>query len=189
MEFRSLDIQGLQHMEVISTQLSNFEEVAAQRDVRITETIQTTLRAQETYQTKQQVTQTVVDNVEPIKSWMESSVISHLADQKKTLESFETSAQLNLSYRHEEVSSIKALSDAVSSFGSQLAELQASISKTIETGEIYSCRTLIGIEEAFVLNDCVFCGADFGNCDWSTPWYAFGACPFFRQLRRRASTY
>lgn len=169
-------------MQDLSTQLSNFEDVAAQRDVLLTETIQTTLRTQETFQTKQQVTQTVVDNVEPLKSWMESSVVSRLADQKKTLERVETSAQLNISYRQEEVSSIKALSDAVSSLGSQLAELQASFFKRIETGEIYSCRTLIGIEEAFVLDDCVFCGADFGNCDWRTRGthlvldHSFGSC-------------
>lgn len=169
-------------MQDLSTQLSNFEEVAAQRDVLLTETIQTTLRTQETYQTKKQVTQTVVDNVEPLKSWMESSVVSPLADQKKTLERVETSAQLNISYRQEEVSSIKALSDAVSSLGSQLAELQASILKPKETGETYSCRTLIGIEEAFVLDDCVFCGADLGNCDWRTRGthlvldHSFGSC-------------
>jgi hypothetical protein len=96
------------------------------RDIEMTNTLE---RYSTAFATQETISQTVSERIEPLKSWMESSVASPLAEQ---LERVETSTRVSVTYSRQGSEGMRALSDAVSSMGSQLDRLQEMASKGFE---------------------------------------------------------
>jgi hypothetical protein len=169
---RSLSLLGLTELGLLNGHIQNLERTQESRDIETTKTLD---RYSTALATQEIISQTVSDMIEPLKSWMESSVASPLAEQ---LERVETSTRASVTYSRQGSEGMKALSDAVSSMGSQLSKLHEMVSKGfgdtrppkgIRLILEYSCNTIHGIEQAFVDDKCVYCGQFFrcvGPIDW-----------------------
>jgi hypothetical protein len=134
------------------------------------------------FATQETISQTISEKVEvdPLKFWMEDFIVSPLAQQ---LERVETSTRVSVTYSREGSENLKALSDAVSSLGTQISQLQKMVSEGLRRSSSmtssdmdseepenaasplmdyeYSCHAIIGIEETFVKDMCVYCGKYF----------------------------
>lgn len=136
------------------------------------------------FATQETISQTISEKIDPLKSWLEDSVMSPLAEQ---LERVETSTRVSVTYSRAGSENMKALSDAVSSLGTQMSQIKKMVSNGLRrsssvafaegsTSEssydsdgppiaplVYSCHTVVGIEEGFVENMCIYCGKHFGS--------------------------
>jgi hypothetical protein len=102
---------------------------------------------------------------------MENNVRSPLAEQLERVESF---TGMSVAYSKQSSDEFRSLSDAVTCLGSQVSQLRGMITSGLATTEEednddfkYSCNTMIGIEEAFMGDKCVYCEQDFSSLpDW-----------------------
>lgn len=179
---------GLTELGSLNGHIRNLERTQASRDIEMTNTLE---RYSTAFATQETISQTMSERIEPLKSWMESSVASPLAEQ---LERVETSTRVSVTYSRQGSEGMRALSDAVSSMGSQLDRLQEMVSKGFEDTRSpkgvrltfeYSCNAILGIEQAFVDDKCIYCGQLFrgvGPIDWRfrmmhlTKRHKFGSC-------------
>jgi len=128
------------------------------------------------YSTKEYLSQTITQNIEPLKSWVESSVISLLEQQLLTITK---EVGMSITYSKNSSDASSALSEAVSNLSSQIVQLQDMVvngpgyrTKYSEdpfeyrpepSEEVfeYSCGAVLGVEQAFAEDMCVFCGGCF----------------------------
>jgi len=120
---------------------------------------------------------------------MENKVRSPLAEQLERVESF---TGMSVAYSKQSSDEFKSLSDAVTCLGSQVSQLRGMITSGLATTEEeedndlkYSCNTIVGIEEAFIDDKCVYCEQDFSSLlDWEfrgmhlIKMHTFGDCNF-----------
>ncbi|KAF4632631.1 hypothetical protein G7Y89_g5494 [Cudoniella acicularis] len=187
---QSLSLQGLNQLDAITADLKAFQERQSTRDIEIQRTLQS---HSESHATSYFISQTVSKQSGELTSYMDNSVTSPLAEQLNRVES---STRMSIAYSRHSSDKVKALSDAVSSLGSQVEQLQEIVRKSLsyrhEPEEInvegqfeFSCGAILGIEDAFIENRCIYCEQNFSSLsDWEyrgmhlVEDHSFGDCDF-----------
>ena len=108
----------MSQIESLNDNFQTFEQTQSRREVEITQTIGKSMNG---FATQETISQTISEKIDPLKSWLEDSVMSPLAEQ---LERVETSTRKSVTYSRAGSENMKALSDAVSSLGTQMSQIK-----------------------------------------------------------------
>lgn len=172
---RSLTLLCANHLKSFEVQIKSLEHQQSTCDAREANA--------SSWQIKEGFLQAISEQVDPVKSWMESSIRTPLSEQLSRLE---TSTHVSIDYSRQGSDDIRALSESLSSFSShvskQLIELREYVERKLESGSgspvstgqmeftktlRYGCGALLGIEQLFVDKRCLSCGANFnGSLEW-----------------------
>lgn len=167
---RALSIASHNRLHSLGVRLTDLDGIQSERHAQLTSTLETSIG---TLPTHEILSKTISDKINPLQSWMETSVRSPLAEK---LERVEMSTQVSIQYSRHSSKSLSSLGSQISEHLSQQSQQIEDLKRLINDklarpaesaakAPDYFCGCPTGIDEAFVENWCVYCGDRIGNLD------------------------